>query len=834
MVRSLFAILALAAAYSVTALAADPINLHDAEMDGGGKIWAENGAANTLYTFDGSAWSNASAPFPKDVRATPYKLARFNDGSVAGIWSTSPNSFAVTRHNGNESRIILQASGSLPSRNPEWANLFCDSQNRLWITARSPQVRWVDPDGNSKLVYELTNSDLVNPLKSASSFNPLFATQDGRKRIWIWANAGAGTFSRSSLNGVLLCEGDRVERKTLPGLDGKLFGPMLSRDLRHMWVAVQGDGIYEVDIDSLASRRLDDPAPKAFAHLQQMFVFKDDVYVVTDYPSEGKLWRQRDGKWTCLIENLEKNSQLIIRPWLADGGALLLAARSGLWVLREGREPIKWNWANGFPVDAVDRMFLLPDHRLFALGGGGATFCGKIEVAETAPRIEELPATVDCAMDAAGHVWYVAQDGGNVLREWNGHSWTSHPLPKDLEKLSFYQISPDEQGRIWIFPYAQSRPAAFFDTRENEWRAFATTLSAFDSVPSDLPRFFESAGASRRPPLYHPTYRGNCMACLVENRDIAYFDGKSWRVWKLSAVVPGATSSGRPFFNADDLLCVNIGKETWAWSDAKGWTHVKTDANFSDESGQSRLLQASLPDGVRADAGRGVIRDNNQTLWYLWKKNLYKAVSDASSRIFSPDEPNPFLLQRQLTDVFVDPTGVAFIKTASDTNRWYMLRPKTSLPVIEVSLDTSNPLIPVASLQTVSGSNLRFRWQLDDSPWQWITDTKVSLEGLSNGEHTLRVEAVDDELQTARPAAVKFETQTDPSAQMAALVQRLADADFTHRESAVKALLRRPDDARSALEKSRAAANKDQRWWIDATLQEIEAQAAKKNAASSP
>jgi hypothetical protein len=56
-------------------------------------------------------------------------------------------------------------------------------------------------------------------------------------------------------------------------------------------------------------------------------------------------------------------------------------------------------------------------------------------------------------------------------------------------------------------------------------------------------------------------------------------------------------------------------------------------------------------------------------------------------------------------------------------------------------------------------------------------------------------------------------------------VAQLFAPDFSKREVAVDALARQPATALPALRKARETATDDQRWWIDATIQECERQA---------
>ena len=82
---------------------------------------------------------------------------------------------------------------------------------------------------------------------------------------------------------------------------------------------------------------------------------------------------------------------------------------------------------------------------------------------------------------------------------------------------------------------------------------------------------------------------------------------------------------------------------------------------------------------------------------------------------------------------------------------------------------------------------------------------------------------------------MKFKITIDPAKQVRTLIARLSNCDFEKRKAAIKALSRQPDDSLPALKAARPKANDDQRWWIDAALQQIEReQAARIKAPTAP
>jgi hypothetical protein len=93
---------------------------------------------------------------------------------------------------------------------------------------------------------------------------------------------------------------------------------------------------------------------------------------------------------------------------------------------------------------------------------------------------------------------------------------------------------------------------------------------------------------------------------------------------------------------------------------------------------------------------------------------------------------------------------------------------------------------------------------------------------LSNGTHRIEGAAVNGRLQMElAPAAAMVDIHIDLEAHVRGLIQKLADPDYSVREKAVAALVRRAALALPLLQSAREKAGPDQRWWIDAAIQRI-------------
>jgi hypothetical protein len=99
---------------------------------------------------------------------------------------------------------------------------------------------------------------------------------------------------------------------------------------------------------------------------------------------------------------------------------------------------------------------------------------------------------------------------------------------------------------------------------------------------------------------------------------------------------------------------------------------------------------------------------------------------------------------------------------------------------------------------------------------------------LANGKHRIEAAALDERLQIdPTPAAAEVSIQIDSQRQVAALIEQLKNPDYSQRDAAVAALIRQPALALPLLQSAREQAGPDQRWWIDAAIQQIRENAAK-------
>jgi len=316
--------------------------------------------------------------------------------------------------------------------------------------------------------------------------------------------------------------------------------------------------------------------------------------------------------------------------------------------------------------------------------------------------------------------------------------------------------------------------------------------------------------------------------CYYSSWDhIRYFDGKQWREWS-AREISGAmliSHEGPPFFDRAGNLAVNLQSKTWEFTAEKGWQVIAPEPGPGADGELKRPQFNRAPSGCAVKQPESVVRDRLGTMWFTSQGQLYRAVGGWCSPQFGPDEHQPFIDSRKLLDALIDPQGNAFLSTlvCPDFGEYVILKMRSSLPqtVLRASVDVwGNVTLRFA---TKGQAPRGFTWRIDGGPWSTPTEsTEATVEYLSNGTHRVEASAVDKRLQIdLTPAVATVEIHIE-DAMVRGLIQKLADPDYSVREKALAALLRRPALSLPLLQSAREKAGPDQRWWIDAAIQQIE------------
>ncbi len=818
------------------ALQPPPPYFDELAQDGEGIVWAYSRAeSNRLYRFDGTRWSEERAGFADGTSAMPAGLARTADGAVACVWRVDDTHLAVTRHRGDISGAPVTGQGFVSGSGLEVAP-FADSQGRLWITGRTPQISWIDSDGRARY-YRIPPEQSAHPAKNWQECNSIFAAEDGQGRVWAWTNEYAGGPGPSAIRGVLIFTEEEVRQVAeFEELGQARYTAMIRRDDTHLWIGVLNRGLYSIDIDTMRAEPVPEPEPGAFRCVAQMFTAGDDLYLVAEVKRVNALWRMRDGKWTCLQRRLDTWNEAA-RPWLASEAGLLIGAQPSPWLLPEDGPPVRLDWRHGVALDGLRGAVRMADGKTLALLRQGQFYHGRLapEPAPATDRVREIEPRGRWTVDARGEGWWLPQDSADrMLRHWDGTRIVEHALPPELKVRLLSLALADAQGRIWLFPNGNEKAVGFFESQAGSWRVFPKIEQALLAVRDDPPHFPETQ-EEERDWRYVPQFSadGRRFTYARERAEVVYFDGAAWHRWRRAEMGPVKDKAdilfGPPFFDRQQRLCVNTrfhGTRRYD-EDASQWVETDPDYRFTYAFTEHRRPvppKPVPPRGVGVARPQSIIRDNLGTLWMNTSDQLYHCVDTACVPVFAPGEAHPFTGSRSLRKATVMRGGAVLLETAAQSSEYFLVEANQSppQPVLKVTRTATDSFHVALSADPPA---TRYHWSLDESGWQPASGDELTFDFLAAGVHTLRVLAFDTRLQSEGVAAeVTLTAEVDPEEQMDLLITALGGSDTARNNAAVAALARQPDRALPALEKARESFDEDRRWWIEAAIQEVQRQ----------
>ena len=836
-----------------------PDKIDGAVLDGSGILWAYHREfRDHLYRFDGTAWSEQTAPFPKEG-STPLQLAKMTDGSISAFWRLKDNTVAVSNHTANVSTKLGVPTAELPKEGLVLAPPLADSKNRLWVTGRFPVILRVDVKEGWKAIHRITPEEMVNPDKLPTECSMIHAAEAGNGTVWIWSEQQ--WVRRANLQGVFLISDDKSELhrefQTTGGqkIDARNILSVAKADEGHLWVSVRYDGIYKVDVSTLKFARLADPEGQQLRIVQELNQVGGDLYAVVWVRDHAVLWRLSEGNWKQILPNIAGQHPGGSEFLRVPQGIVMYTSSEAPWFIPNEGDPVQLTWKYGFQLTSCRSMAYFPNGTLLAIGHNGDLFCGPFQLPpkeKGSSRVIEIRSQEQqpWVLDSEGTPWMISNDTPDILSRWSEGTWITIPIPgqKNESPRRARNILSDAQGRIWVLPpesSPQSKPLPLqvYDIHGETWRSFPSLQEAFLKI-RPRPRFLAN-GHYLHGPEYSPdhrriafreetrTYQVDKIWRSESFRNFWYYDGSLWRNININEII-GTTDEhshlGPPWFDKDGLLCVNVKdgrdmKKTWRMDSAGKWVPVPFESHFPDDvwsekPNPSPSNRPPIPQGCVTDNPYSIVRDNHGVCWLTWQGGLYKAIPGKCVRVLRADEATPLKGRTYLREVYVDPAGNALINAAQHTMVAFIVKSKSPPPHTRLELSrTSDDSVCVGILAS-SKDDLQFRWQLDDQDWKTTKESRIDLKGLPNGKHTLRISATDAELQSdAVPATATFTIHVDPELQLARFIKQLSDPDYDRRKEAIIALAMQPAAAEPALLKARKKANEDLKWWIDATLQ---------------
>ncbi len=825
-----------------------PPKFEDAVQDGKGMVWAINRwEGNHLFTFDGKDWRSVFIKFPSVDEAMPMRLAKTKDGTVMGVWKLGEERVGVTQHRVGQSRIVSERPGSIPGSGLQ-SELFLDSRDHLWFSDSTRGIHCVGAREEDSFRYELKpEAFLSSKRKRWDGYNVSRMVEDEKGRVWVWTNGASAASNYASIRGVLLFEGREARQiEGFEGIKGQLFSGIAQKAPGEMWVGVPSEGLFILNTETWNATPVEEPAPGAFQRVQEIFQMGGEWHVVGRLPDgTNTLWRLRGEKWESVVERLDVHGNgmawRLPRYWVQCGEYFLLQASGhGPWVIPKtgAGAPVLLDWRSGFPVEASWGLFPFPDGKFLAIGHGAKMAYVPIPLPPKPnglARITEVPIRWNWEIGVDQHLWAFFE-GEEPLMEWDGTKWHRHSLPEGMAQRSSSGVACDRQGRVWVMPNGNKK-AGFFESKKKEWVTFESWESAYENLQKQkkLPHW---VGNSSGGYMVNVSADGRRMA-FQKGWAIAYFDGSRWKEWKRQEIAPNRGSiGGAPFFDDQDRLSLNVGEESWNLTDSGAWVKGTYEDRYAERYG-FKSSKAPIPP-PRADVTTpwASVYDNHGNAWVTERGGgLAKYVGEDRAMIFAPDVHSPFIVPRIFQKAWVDPRGNLFLQTASNSQNYWMVAagfplPKTSLKVRKTEVDGVE-----LTMKVETPGKARVYWRIDDGPWQSTSEEVLILDSIPSGKHRVTAYAVDEELQKeAIPGTASFKITVDPVRQIKRLVKQLEDPDYNRRRAAVAGLAMHRTAALPALKAARAKASDDLRWWIDATIQQIEraAQRAKENGAPVP
>ncbi len=833
----------------------DPTRLNALAQDSTGQVWAIGAFMSAdLYRWEGSNWNSVPVNgIPENSR--PFALADGPDGAVYCLWSAGKDAHALTWHQGSVSKALVQFAGAVADA----PTLFVDPNRNVWITGRGIHIYRITPEGKAESVYTVEYDHRYDenlPKGARLNFDPVYATADGQGRIWFWSGGLGGGGGVPSLEGILIYDGKNFDHhRVIPGVPVKRFSAVEPDDAEHMLIAAAADHLYTVDTKTLAVEVVPEPTPNAFRFVQRIFHVQRATYVVSANGSmpvaerngEGRigvLWRQ-DGGWKRVINGIDMRPQTITdpsRPFLVTPAGLWLGAYgAGPWFIPNGPgEPTHIDWRYGYSLDDSEGLMALPDGRLLVVAAtSGSIDCGSTAVMpadllaafQSPSEVRTLNPLRVLVPDQHGHIWGFLSGDSPVISEWDGKTWTDHTLPEDFDPLQFWNFGVDSQDRIWLL-YTRCRgPVAILDPRRGKVESYPDFSVALQAQLAHRVSFHVQGNlftVSTFTPGGRIGYRDPCGLAH-------YFNGQAWQMWKPQDIDPTSRGifDGPAFFDRAGNFAVNIAGKTWEYTQTTGWRTTSFERGFGTDQERLAPHAPPPPPGCEISNPESVAQDRLGTYWLTSHGRLYRAIPGLCVLQFSSEQRQPFGDSRTIKDALIDPQGNAFLETYfrahPDVGEYVIVdaRPLLQQTKIHASVEASG--IVRLHFETQVRGKVWFTWRVDGGAWTSPTESaETTVNWLANGKHRIEAAALNERLQIdPSPAAAEVAIQIDSQRQVAALIEQLKSPDYSRRDAAVAALIRQPALALPLLQSAREKAGPDQRWWIDAAIQQITENAAK-------
>lgn len=807
--------LLIAGAVSVLGGPIDQTRWIDAVQDSTGLVWGVTDTGDMLFTNSGLGWemvgfywAGGSAPgVPKAITRTP-------DGAVVILWNNErPGGegarHTLTQHCGRVSLVLGEFQVKLES-----PSIFADSKGNFWITHQGHEIYRFKPGSPIEKVYTIESSQLRTG-RDAEYVSELWLTammpiEDESGAIWFWSDGRS--WDVLSLASLLVYKDGKFScpvAEGLPSMSECFYA--VRKDGSHVLAAFRKNGIYRIDLHTLKASLVLKSDPEHFRAIKDIICNDGRTYVwAWGRQSGAALWFLSGSDGATRLTDLSDYGTDAPIPVLRLGDGVVFGSNlSGLIFVRGPELAVQtYDSRQRFPLSKATRLFAIGPKGILAVSDQGSALApfppwappaknSTVEIAD----ISELP-----IKDKRGRLWARSRVNGESIKEWDGKNWMAHPLPPHKEIVG--PLLLDNHGRVWVNCYER---VFIFDPSNQQWQIEKGMHNALEHALAADRNFSLSENGA-----WHGTFSGDGRVSFRDDTGVTleYFDRKKWRRW-----TSGPISFALPHFNKKGQLRAENQDSRWCF-EGDDWVQEPP----KPKPPPTAILPGAP--GTVSINGRtwpfaSLRHDETGSSWLTVEHKLYRALPGLAVPVFGEDEPNPFLDGRSVRGFVLDSRGNVFLDT--DAGECVFLKPKAPLPRTTLAFSQDADAIHVRMNASGSGKHW-FEWRLDHHEWSTPTDTaQFDLAYLPNGKHSFEARAIDERLQVdSAGAKASFIIAVDRGKQVADALKQLRSPDYSQRERAVRILVKQPALALPALKKMQPKAMDDQRWWIDAAMQEIE------------
>jgi hypothetical protein len=522
-------------------------------------------------------------------------------------------------------------------------------------------------------------------------------------------------------------------------------------------------------------------------------------------------------------------------------GTFLATANDGLiFVDQNAQKAHRINWRQGLPVSNIERMRLAGDNLMMLdreRGFVAAPWRQLINARPLATTKHWQLTAVACppTTTSDGAVWYLTADiPATLCCEKNGVT-TKYKVPEKLYSAkNLWYLACDSYNRIWFIGDFRTDKTIIFD--KGNWLIFASLSDAYSIIAKEERHHTFRVGN----PSQHcyPAFSGDGrVAYLNEWHKICFFDLSKWHTWSPSKET-GHHSNGAPFYRKG-ALTVDLKDHFYQYTPYK-WNEIHYSIKNPYKDQLNKLKRCDIPAGFPGKKCPKIyLKDNQGTIWAGSTAELYHGIDDTWVNFTTKN--TPLNTYGNITEITVTQKGtVYFTLTGGNYPQLARYAPPASAPTMDwakkpdTEINTANAHFSVTTATDCGICHLRA--SIDNNKWQDIRSEDnprtFTFTNLTNGTHTIRIQAFDYMLRTAPELKHTFTVNRNYN-NINSLIRKLSSKDYTERETAANSLIKIGNPALkqlSSLNKKRP----DLAWWIKAITQRIKESEHHKPALTQP